>query len=276
MCNRTQFYSILLQPRSPSVSSAGLSSKTVTLASRIPVSLASGPPTVTSDPRFIRSRQEEKEAVASITSENFHEKNIENIEQAKIKIIFSNGSKYFVKRNCGQNIGCVVSLLSKKQSPKLTSFDAFINNKPLDLSEDCSSLSGEVRVEPRVLFRLELPSKQAFEVKSETLKTIADVLVPILAQYDYSLEDTAVRLVRSGNGGSMGVDMGASIMTIDNTTLLVTQREDTGTEAVFREDTKTEAVFNMVQERKYETIQDEVCDNIPSRQWRVVKVTILT
>ena len=118
-------------------------------------------------------------------------------------------------------------------------------------------------MEPRVLFRLELPSKQAIEVKSETPKTIAEVLVPILAQYNLSLEDTIVRLVRSGNQGSKGVDMGASIMTIDNTTLLVTQRDDTG----------TEAVMDMVQERKYETIQDKVCDNIPSS---VVKVTILT
>ena len=259
--------SLILQPRSSSegpgnLLSAGLSSKAVTLASRIPVSLASGPPTatVTSDTHFSRSRQEEAEAVASITSEKI----IENIEQANIKIIFSNGSKYLVKRNCGQTIGRVVSLLSEKQ--KITSFDAFINNNPLDLSEDCSSLSGEVRVEPRVLFRLELPSKQAIEVKSETPKTIAEVLVPILAQYNLSLEDTIVRLVRSGNQGSKGVDMGASIMTIDNTTLLVTQRDDTG----------TEAVIDMVQERKYETIQDKVCDNIPSRQWCVVKVTILT
>ena len=56
----------------------------------------------------------------------------------------------------GESIRALVSKLLDKRGLKFTSFDAFLhgNEKPLDLSEDCSTLGGaEVRVEPRVLFR---------------------------------------------------------------------------------------------------------------------------
>ena len=46
--------------------------------------------------------------------------------------------------------------LLEKRGLRYTSFDVFATNqdKPLDLSEDCSTLGcTEVRVEPRVLFR---------------------------------------------------------------------------------------------------------------------------
>ena len=58
------------------------------------------------------------------------------------------------------------------------------SDKPLDLSGDCAELLGctEVRVEPRVLFRLELPSKKSIGVKAKPAKVIRDVLGPILLQ----------------------------------------------------------------------------------------------
>ena len=69
---------------------------------------------------------------------------------------------------------------------RYTSFDVFASgsDRPLDLGGDCADLLGcaEVRVEPRVLFRLELPSGKSIGVKAKPAKVIRDVLGPILLQ----------------------------------------------------------------------------------------------
>ena len=62
----------------------------------------------------------------------------------------------------GETIRSLISKLLEKRGLKFTSFDAFVlgSDKPLDLSEDAVSLaSAEVRVEPRVLFSVELPNR---------------------------------------------------------------------------------------------------------------------
>ncbi len=62
----------------------------------------------------------------------------------------------------GETIRSLISKLLEKRGLKFTSFDAFLlgSDKPLDLSEDSVSLaSAEVRVEPRVLFSVELPNR---------------------------------------------------------------------------------------------------------------------
>ena len=96
------------------------------------------------------TRLEEEEAVASITGENGHKdrEKKEDDEHSFIRIIFSTGKIYLVNSNCGWTIGSVIALLCDKQRPKVTSFDSYINNQVLDLSEYCSNLgSREVRVE---------------------------------------------------------------------------------------------------------------------------------
>ena len=64
------------------------------------------------------------------------------------------------------------------------------SDKPMDLSGDCAEILGctEVRVEPRVLFRLELPSKKSIGVKAKPAKVIQDVLGPILLQVRVHLQ----------------------------------------------------------------------------------------
>ena len=129
----------------------------------------------------------------------------------------------------GETIRSLVSRLLDKRGLKFTSFDAFTtgNDKPLDLSEDCSTLGcSEVRVEPRVLFRLELPSKKSIGVKAKQTKLVEEVLGPILSQYGWNLAEMTVRLDRSGSQGSGSVELRASVTSIDNTRLVVTHRED--------------------------------------------------
>ena len=135
------------------------------------------------------------------------EENKCHVNQTSIKIVFSSGKTYLVNSNCGQTVGSVVARLCGKQTPKVTSFHAFItgNNMELDLSEDCSSHGGrEVRVEA------------------------ADNLDP----------------------GQKSAPVMEKICT-----------------------TTSEAVGDIGQERKCETIQGQVFDNVPSRQCSMVTGT---
>ncbi|XP_023329260.1 regulator of G-protein signaling loco, partial [Eurytemora carolleeae] len=122
----------------------------------------------------------------------------------------------------GESIRALVSKLLDKRGLKFTSFDAFLhgNEKPLDLSEDCSTLGGaEVRVEPRVLFRLELPSKKSIGVKAKQTKLVEEVLRPILHQYGWNLDQMLVQVERQGVRS--GVDYRSGVKSIDNSRLTV-------------------------------------------------------
>ena len=98
----------------------------------------------------------------------------------------------------------------------------------MDLGEDSTSLGcTEVRVEPRVLFRLELPSKKSIGVKAKPAKLVKEVLGPILNQYGWNLEAMSVRRdVPNSHGGHVDpevalVDLEATVASIDNSRLLV-------------------------------------------------------
>ena len=122
----------------------------------------------------------------------------------------------------GETLRSLISRLLEKRGLKFTSFDAFLTgqDRPLDLSEDCSSLGcSEVRVEPRVLFRLELPSKKSIGVKAKQSKLVEEVLGPILSQYGWQLATLTVRL---DSPERRFVDLKASVTSIDNQRLVVT------------------------------------------------------
>lgn len=64
-------------------------------------------------------------------------------------------------------------------------------------SDEVSSVlsNKEVRVEPRVVFRLDLPNRKTVGVKSRPGKTLGDVLRPVLHKYGYRLHLVTVCLV---------------------------------------------------------------------------------
>lgn len=86
------------------------------------------------------------------------------------RVIFPDMATSVVSTNTGESIRALVSRLLDKRNLKLTSFDVFLtsrDSKPLDLSEDCAILHcSEVKVEARILFRLELPSHKSIGVKA--------------------------------------------------------------------------------------------------------------
>ena len=81
-------------------------------------------------------------------------------------------------------------------------------------------------MEPRVLFRLELPSKKSIGVKAKPQKLVREVLGPILHQYGWNLEAVEVR--RDGSADQSGVDLEATVASIDNSRLIVTSDDLTG------------------------------------------------
>jgi regulator of G-protein signaling len=132
-----------------------------------------------------------------------------------------------VQTKSGETIRAMVGRLLEKRGLKYTSFDIFLaenSEKPLDLSDDSTTLAcAEVRVEPRVLFRLELPSKKSIGVKAKPLKLVKDVLGPILNQYNWELDAMIVR--REGDStNQLPVDLLSTVASIDNSRLVVQPR----------------------------------------------------
>ena len=149
---------------------------------------------------------------------------------ALARVILPDKATTVVQTRTGESIRSMVARLLDKRALRYTSFDVFVTNseKPLDLGEDSTSLGcTEVRVEPRVLFRLELPSKKSIGVKAKPAKLVKEVLGPILNQYGWNLEGMSVRRdVPNSHGGHVDpevalVDLEATVASIDNSRLMV-------------------------------------------------------
>lgn len=64
------------------------------------------------------------------------------------------------------------------------------SSQPLDLSTSALILAHQqIKVEQRVLFKLDLPNKKVISVKSKANKMLSDVLKPILNKYNYKMEE---------------------------------------------------------------------------------------
>ena len=154
------------------------------------------------------------------------------------RVILPDKATTVVQTKPGETIRSLVARLLEKRGLRYTSFDVFPTNgmpslelgispeRPLDLSEDSVILGcSEVRVEPRVLFRLELPSKKSIGVKAKPAKVVRDVLGPILAQYGWSLDSMLVTRdstpAKSNIPQHMAVNMDDTVAAIDNCRLLV-------------------------------------------------------
>ena len=182
--------------------------------------------------------------MASILGNSFREEteslvnNINSEETANnndIKFNLPNQASYLVdkNKNCGRKVGDLISLLFRRRSQKLSSFEAFVSDtEPLDLSEDCRELNcREVWVYPRVQFRvlLQLLDKETLEVKASETDFIEEVLSNIVAKKGLNLADLEVSVSRYG-GHLESVDLRESVTTIDNTLVVIKRRTATADE----------------------------------------------
>merc|ERR1719278_275451 len=153
------------------------------------------------------------------------------------RVIFPDKATTVVNTTTGESIRALISRLLEKRNLRLTSFDVFITKseaKPLDLSEDCAILHcTEVKIEARVLFRLELPSHKSIGVKAKQTKTVSEVLAPILLQYGWNINEVDVFVDEDTTIAGLGddkVDLGYNVAVIDNKRLFVVQKSSSDIE----------------------------------------------
>ncbi|CAB4056383.1 RGS [Lepeophtheirus salmonis] len=146
-----------------------------------------------------------------------------------VRLILPDKATTVVQVRTGESIRSMVARLLEKRGLYFTSFDAFITNsdKPLNLSTDSASIgTQEVRVEPRNLFRIELPSKKSIGVKAKPTKRIYEVLGPILLQYGWNLACVVVKLENHLTKLHSDIDLNDYVSSIDNTRLVISNRMD--------------------------------------------------
>ncbi len=66
----------------------------------------------------------------------------------------------------------------------------------VDISKDISTLgSKEIRLDRRILIRLEMPNRKVIGIKAKPNRPVRDVFRPILNKYGYKLENMVIHMV---------------------------------------------------------------------------------
>ncbi|GFR98576.1 regulator of G-protein signaling 12 [Elysia marginata] len=141
--------------------------------------------------------------LSTMRKEVFHPKDSQEVSESQFKfcrIVMPDGSTTVVSAKPGQSTRFVLGKLCEKRSISLASVDVFLlgSDRLLDLNEDISQLgSKEIIIEPRVMFRLDMPSGKSIGVKAKPNRSIRDVFRPIMHKYGYRMESISVRLMTS-------------------------------------------------------------------------------
>ncbi|XP_046658243.1 regulator of G-protein signaling loco isoform X2 [Homalodisca vitripennis] len=142
---------------------------------------------------------------------------------ALCRVVLPGGATAVVQICPPQTVGQLVVRLLDKRGLRYPNFQVFIghSSKTVPLDEDAAVLGGqEVRVEDRVVFRLDLPNRKTVAVKSKQGKTLAQVLRPILHKYGYRLEMVTLCLMSENEV----VEPTAPVTAVDNQRLQVLTR----------------------------------------------------
>ncbi|XP_075222351.1 regulator of G protein signaling family member locomotion defects isoform X2 [Lycorma delicatula] len=146
------------------------------------------------------------------------------------RVVLPDGATAVVQIRPPQTIRQLVQRLLEKRALRYSHFQVFMghSNKALALDEDAIVLGGqEVRIEDRVVFRLDLPNRKTVAVKSKHNKTLAQVLRPILHKYGYRLEMVTLCLMSENEV----VEPSVSVVAVDNQRIQVLTRS-TPTECI--------------------------------------------
>lgn len=115
------------------------------------------------------------------------------------RVILSDGATTVVQVRQKETVRELILRLLEKRGLHYSSFELFSagSSKPVPLDEDASTLSNkEVRVEQRIVFRLDLPNRRTVSVKAKTTKNLGQVLRSVLHKYSYKLEAVTICSVR--------------------------------------------------------------------------------
>lgn len=110
-------------------------------------------------------------------------------------MILADGATTVVQVGQNETVRELIHRLLEKRGLQYSSFEVYVagSPKPLPLDEEASTLGNkEVRVEQRVVFRLDLPNRKTVSVKAKATKTLGQVLRSILHKYSYRPESVTV------------------------------------------------------------------------------------
>ncbi|XP_026274347.1 regulator of G-protein signaling loco isoform X2 [Frankliniella occidentalis] len=139
------------------------------------------------------------------------------------RVILPDGATTVVQTRYNETVSDLIQRLLEKRGLHYQHFQVFLGSNPKAVAPDevSSILSNkEVRVEPRVVFRLDLPNRKTVGVKSRPGKTLGEVLRPVLHKYGYRLHLVTVCMI---NGSEM-VSLGTPVSSVDNQRLQVLTR----------------------------------------------------
>ncbi|XP_065337501.1 regulator of G-protein signaling loco isoform X3 [Cloeon dipterum] len=114
------------------------------------------------------------------------------------RVILPDGATTVISTVRGDTVKQLIARLLEKRGLQYSTFEIYASGQSnsVNLSDESSVLSGkEVRVEQRVVFRLDLPSKKTLGVRAKASKTLAEVLKPILNKHNLKLENAIVTLI---------------------------------------------------------------------------------
>ncbi|XP_044745843.1 regulator of G-protein signaling loco isoform X2 [Coccinella septempunctata] len=184
------------------------------------------------------------------------------------RISFGNCSTTVVQIRPSESINDLVQRLLEKRGLNYSSFEVYTDRhtKPVDSNESSTTLAGcEVKIQQRVVFKLDLPNRKTVSVKSKATKMIIDVLKPILHKYDFTLDQVVV--INAKDGGSL-IDIRSPITNIDNLRLQVQLIEkNTGSIPEQRNDTSASKTNKLVEitNQVFEGILHEKSENTNSK-----------
>ncbi|KAG7153808.1 Regulator of G-protein signaling loco-like, partial [Homarus americanus] len=144
---------------------------------------------------------------------------------SRCRVILPDLSNSVVAVRNDESIQVLLTRLLERRGLSYSTFDVYQHktDKLMDKSEDSSMLGGmEVRLEQRIIFRLDLPNRKTVCVKAKPNKVTNDVLKPILLKYGYKLDLMFVHKV----GEEKGVNLKCHVNELDGDKLVVQTKEE--------------------------------------------------
>ncbi|CAL4109978.1 unnamed protein product [Meganyctiphanes norvegica] len=143
----------------------------------------------------------------------------------RCRVILPDLSASVVAVRTGETCQSLLNRLLERRGISYSTFDLYLlkGDKMLDKLEDSSVLGGqEVRIEQRILFRLDFPNRKTVCVKAKPHKNTSDVLKPILAKYGYKLELMAIHKI----GEDKSINLKTQVNELDGQRLVVQTKEE--------------------------------------------------
>ncbi|XP_037793227.1 regulator of G-protein signaling loco-like isoform X2 [Penaeus monodon] len=143
----------------------------------------------------------------------------------RCRVILPDLSNSVVAVRPGESIQVLLTRLLERRGISYSTFDVYQHksDKLMEKTEDSSVLGGlEVRLEQRILFRLDLPNRKTVCVKAKPNKLANEVLKPILHKYGYKLDLMTIHKV----GEEKGVNLKCHVNELDGDRLVVQTKEE--------------------------------------------------